>query len=209
MSSDSSILQPLVDLLKSASAAAAYEAIGKCGDLDPAIAALVPDVLCVGPAFTVRAHPHYSAGVSAALDQAPAGSVVVIDVGGDPDTCVLGGTGALVALRRQLAGYVTNGRIRDLAALRAQRFPVFARGATVRSSRKEGPADFQVPVAVGGQVIRPGDLVCADDDGVVVVAQERFGTLAERLAARLAFEQRADASVQAGVSYAEATSRRP
>ncbi|MDX3907172.1 MAG: RraA family protein [Pigmentiphaga sp.] len=202
-------MQPLIDLLATASAAAAYEALGRRGDLDPAIAALVPGARCVGSAYTVRAHPHHSGAVSKALDLAPAGSVLVIDVSGDPDTCTLGGTGSLAAQRRGLAGCVTNGRVRDIAEIRALGFPVFARGATVRSSRKDGTADFQVPVAIGGQIVQPGDLVCADDDGVVVIGAQYFDTFAERLAARLAFERDADAQVRAGASYAEAVSRRP
>lgn len=202
-------VERLVGLLADASAAAAYEALGRRGDLDPAIAGQVPGAICVGPAYTVSAPPHRSGSANRALDLAPPGSVLVIDTGGDPDTCALGGTGSLAAQMRGIAGCVTNGRVRDLAEIRALRFPVFARGGTVRSSRKDGTAEFQIPVAIGGQIVRPGDLVCADDDGVVIIGQQYFDTFAERLAARLAFERDADARVRAGASYAQAVSGRP
>jgi len=206
---DSAQLDALIALLKTASAAAAYEAIGKRGDLDTAIVALVQDVRCVGPAFTVKGHPNHSGGLTPSVDHAPPGAVIVIDAGVDGGTCAFGGTGALHAQMKGVAGVVTNGYVRDVAEMRALRFPVFARGATVRGGRKEPTAERNVPVSVGGQIVHPGDLVIGDDDGVVIIAQEYFATLEERLTIRLAFEKQADARVRAGLSYGQAVADKP
>lgn len=206
---DPDLLASLIALLKTGSAAAAYEAIGKRGDVDPVIAALVPGLLCVGPAFTVRAHPNRSGGISASIDLAPPGSVLVIDVGFDAGTCAFGGTGSLAAQMRGIAGCVTNGYVRDVAEMRTLRFPVFARGVNVRGGRKEPVAERGVPVVIGGQAVMPGDLICADDDGVVVISQDHFLTLESGLRARLAFEKEADALVRQGMSYAQAVANKP
>jgi 4-hydroxy-4-methyl-2-oxoglutarate aldolase len=206
---DTAKLNELIELLKTGSAAAAYEAIGKRGDLDTAIVALVPNVRCVGPAFTVKGHPHHSGGLSPSVDFAPPGCVIVVDAGVDGGTCAFGGTASLAAKLKGVAGVVTNGYVRDVAEMRELQFPVFARGGTVRSGRKEPTAERNVPVSVGGQIIHPGDLVIGDDDGVVVIAQEYFATLAQALSTRLAFEREADAKVRAGMPYGEAIANRP
>ncbi len=203
------LVDELVALLKTASASAAWEAIGKQGDVASEIVAIVPGVLCAGPAFTVKAHPHRAGAIGPSLDHAPPGSVLVIDVGYDEGGCAFGGTGALAAQMAGIAGCVTNGRVRDTAEMRRLQFPVFARGATLRSGRKEPAAERGVPVVVGGQLVEPGDLVCGDDDGVVVIAQRHFPVLAQRLAERLAFEAEADRLVREGLPYGQAIARRP
>lgn len=203
------ISEALARLLQEASAAAVYEARGRRGELDPAIQSMVQGTRLAGRAYTIRAHPQHGAGVAAASGGAPAGSVIVVDVGQDEGTCALGGTGALAAQMRGVQGCVTNGRVRDLAEIRDLRFPVYALGGTLRSGRPEGPVATGVPVAVGGQIIHPGDLLVADDDGVLVVPADELPLLADRLATRLAFEREADARVREGVPYAEAVRGRP
>jgi 4-hydroxy-4-methyl-2-oxoglutarate aldolase len=203
------MMNELIELLESASAAAGYEAIGKRGDFDTAIAAMVPGAKCVGPAFTVKGHPNHSGGLTLAVDDAPSGSVMVIDAGVDGGTCAFGGTGALAATLKGVAGIVTNGYVRDVAEMRHLRLPVFARGATVRGGRKEPICERNVPVSVGGQVIHPGDLIIGDDDGVVVIAKAYFGTLKQNLAARLAFEQQAEQRVRGGMPYGQAVADKP
>ncbi len=205
----STSIDELIELLQRGSAAAAYETIGKQGDMSTDIRALVPGVMCVGPAFTIKAHPHRAGAIAASMDKVAKGSVVVIDVGYDAGTCAWGGTGALAAQIAGIAGCVTNGHIRDIAEIRHLNFPMFALGSTVRGGRKEAAAECGVPVSVGGQVVCPGDLICADDDGVVVIAQRHFDTLAQRLQSRLAFEREADTLVRQGVPYAQAVAGKP
>jgi 4-hydroxy-4-methyl-2-oxoglutarate aldolase len=199
----------LVDRLKTASAAAAYEALGKRGDVAPSVRALVSDLLCVGPAFTVQAHPGFGDDITEATDAAPPGSVIVIDIGPGQTACTWGGTGSAIAQRRGIAGVVSNGHVRDIAEIRRARFPVFAAGTAVSGWRRGRRGALQIPVSIGGQIVQPGDLVCADDDGVVILAKTLFEAAYVALGARLQFENEAEAIVQAGGSYADIMQRKP
>ncbi len=195
-------IQYLCAQLKRASAAAAYEAMDKQGDLSPLIKAMVKDVLCVGTAYTVRAPAGYGDEIVLAADNAPAGSVIVIDIGAQT-ACSWGGTGTAIAARRGISGVVSNGFVRDVAEIRHAKFPVFAQGTVVSGWRKGRSGETGVPVTVGGQIVHSGDIVCADDNGVVVIPQTQAGKFLRQLEARLHFEAEADRIVQSGGSYAQ------
>lgn len=83
---------------------------------------------------------------------------------------------------------VINGAVRDLAAIRAGTFPIFAAGVTHRGPYKDGPGEVNVPIAIAGMVIAPGDLVLGDDDGLVVVPFEETETVYAAAAAKHAAE---------------------
>ena len=86
---------------------------------------------------------------------------------------------ASYAQHRGLGGFVIDGSIRDRRELEAMSFPVYARGSTPNGPYKNGPGEIGYPVSVGGQVIRPGDILVGDGDGVVVIRPEE----AEQIAA--------------------------
>lgn len=122
-----------------------------------------------GPAFTVKSRPGDNLMLHKALDLASPGDVIVVDAGGDLTNAMLGEMMLAHAETRGLAGVVINGAVRDLAAIKAGSFPVFAAGVTHRGPYKNGPGEINVPVSLGGMVIEPGDLILGDDDGVVSV----------------------------------------
>jgi 4-hydroxy-4-methyl-2-oxoglutarate aldolase len=80
-----------------------------------------------------------------------------------------------------VAGLVVQGLVRDSAAIAAQGLPVFASGATARGPVKETLGAVQVPIQCGGVLVRPGDLVAGDDDGVVVIPREQASAVADRV----------------------------
>ncbi|MGR6330032.1 RraA family protein [Sphingomonas sp. XXL09] len=123
-----------------------------------------------GPAVTVKARPGDNLMLHKALDLAEPGDVVVMDAGGDLTNALIGELMVAHAESRGLAGIVIYGAIRDSATIRAGRFPVFAAGVTHRGPYKDGPGEVNVPIAIDGMVIHPGDLVLGDDDGLVAVA---------------------------------------
>jgi 4-hydroxy-4-methyl-2-oxoglutarate aldolase len=90
--------------------------------------------------------------------------------------------------------------VRDVAQLAALGFPVFARQVTVVGTSKEHPGRFQIPVRVGGVVVRPGDLVVGDADGVVVVPAAAAQETLDQADARVAAEQRALDAIRAGAT---------
>jgi len=135
-----------------------------------------------GPAFTVKTRPGDNLMVHKAIDLAEPGDIVVVDAGGDLTNAIIGEMMLAHMVRRGLGGIVIDGAIRDLAAIRAQDFPVFAAGVTHRGPYKNGPGEINVPVALDGMVIAPGDLVLGDEDGLLSVP--RVGAEAVLAAAR-------------------------
>lgn len=122
-----------------------------------------------GPALTVKTRPGDNLMVHKALDLAEAGDVVVVDAGGDLTNAIIGELMLAHAQARRLGGIVIFGAIRDHAAISTSPFPVFAVGVTHRGPYKDGPGEINVPVAIDGMVVAPGDLMLGDDDGLLCV----------------------------------------
>jgi regulator of RNase E activity RraA len=126
----------------------------------------------VGPAITVKSRPGDNLMVHKALDIAEPGDIVVVDASGDLTNAIIGELMVAHAIQRRLGGIVIFGAIRDSEELSAGSFPVFAAGVTHRGPYKDGPGEVNVPIAIGGMVIQPGDLVCGDADGMTSVPLE-------------------------------------
>lgn len=124
-----------------------------------------------GPAFTVRCPAGDNLMLHAAIYRAEPGSVIVVE-SGDLDYALAGGNVCAVAQRRGIAGFVLDGLIRDVAEVREMGFPVFARGVVPKPGAKEQVAPLAAQVRSGGVLVSAGDLVVADEDGVVVVPGE-------------------------------------
>ncbi len=145
------------------------EATAQPCDLPPDVGCMVPGAQMAGPAFTVRCPLGDNTAVTRALDEAPAGCVVVIDCGGPPRTALWGENATFASQNRGVAGCVTNGMIRDIDAIRAAKFPVFAAGLSLRGSTKGQRGEIGCDLVIGDITIRPADIVRGDADGVVVI----------------------------------------
>ncbi|MFF2075346.1 RraA family protein [Kitasatospora sp. NPDC058162] len=140
-----------------------------------------------GPAFTVQCPPGDNLMLHAAIYRAEPGSVIVVE-SGDLDYALAGGNVCAVAQRRGVAAFVADGLIRDLAEVREMGFPVVARGVIPIPGAKKRLGAHSTPVRCGGVLVAPGDIVVADEEGVVVVpAAERTAAL-EAARAKLAAE---------------------
>lgn len=137
-----------------------------------------------GPALTVKARPGDNLMLHYALDIAEPGDVVVVDAGGDLSNALIGEMMVAYAATRGVAGIVINGAIRDAAAIRAGDFPMFAAGITHRGPYKDGPGEINVPIAIDGMVIEPGDLIIGDDDGLLCVPYDEVAGVYERADAK-------------------------
>lgn len=151
-----------------------------------------------GPALTVKTRPGDNLMVHKALDMAVAGDVIVVDAAGDLSNAIFGEMMLAQAARRGVAGIVIHGAIRDAAAIRANSLPVFAAGVTHRGPYKDGPGEINGPIAIGGMVIQPGDLVLGDDDGVLAVAVDDCRAVIEAAEAKQAAETKQMAAIGAG-----------
>jgi 4-hydroxy-4-methyl-2-oxoglutarate aldolase len=125
-----------------------------------------------GPAFTVRCPPGDNLMLHAAIYRADRGSVIVVQAG-DLDYAVSGGNVCAVAQRRGIAGFVVDGVIRDIAEVRELGFPVFARGVMPIPGGKNVVEPLNEPVQCGGITVGAGDVVVADEEGIVVVPSRR------------------------------------
>ena len=121
-----------------------------------------------GPAFTVRTAHHDNLMLHAAIYRAEPGDVIVVEAG-DDSMAVAGGNVCAIAQKRGVAGFVIDGVIRDIGESRANGFPLFARGRSPIPAAKEGPGEINHPIRCGGVVVNPGDVVVADDEGIVVI----------------------------------------
>ena len=125
-----------------------------------------------GPAFTVRCAPGDNLMLHAAIYRAEPGSIIVVR-GGDVDYAVAGGNVCAVAQRRGVAAFVVDGVIRDLAEVREMDFPIFARGVIPIPGTKGAVEPLNTPVRCGGVHVNAGDIVVADEEGIVVVPHAR------------------------------------
>jgi 4-hydroxy-4-methyl-2-oxoglutarate aldolase len=125
-----------------------------------------------GPAFTVRCPPGDNLMLHAAIYRAEPGSIVVVEAG-DVDYALAGGNVCAVAQRRGIQAFVLDGVIRDLAEVRQMGFPVFARGVIPVPGAKAAVGPLNVQVRCGGATVNAGDVVVADEEGIVVVPSAR------------------------------------
>jgi regulator of RNase E activity RraA len=108
--------------------------------------------------------------VKLGIEQAQAGDVIVVSAQGDTTYAMIGGNIALGMQARGIVGFVIDGAVRDVSELRELAFPTFARGTATAAADLGGPrGEVNVPIACGGVVVNPGDIVVADEDGIVVV----------------------------------------
>jgi len=138
-----------------------------------------------GVAYPVRCAPGDNLMLHAAIYRAPPGAVVVVQAG-DSDYAVAGGNVCAVAHRRGIAAFVVDGVIRDIAEVRADAFPVLARGVTPIPGVKQALGVLDGPVTCGGVEVLPGDVVVADEEGIVVVPAARAEAVLRAAQARAA-----------------------
>lgn len=149
-----------------------------CSDIKP----LADHFKIAGRAVTVRLPDGENGAVLEAIRAAKEGDILVIDAKGNTNRAVAGDFILSLAKGVGVQGLVVDGVIRDIAAIRELDFPVFSLGTTVAAGNKNGGGKVNVPIAIGGVAVHPGDYIIGDMDGVVVVPQndaERMVAAAE------------------------------
>ena len=145
-----------------------YEASGLPCAVDPAIRAVWSGAAIAAPAYPLQCSPGDNLAIHLAVERAPRGSVLVV---GTSDF-VAGYWGEVLTVAAEAAGIVglvIDGGVRDVAALARRRFPVFTRGVSVRGTVKASVVSVGKPFLFAGAPVAAGDLVVADDDGVIVL----------------------------------------
>ena len=133
---------------------------------------IVGSGILAGPAITVKLFPGDNLMLHKSLDVIAEGDVIVVDTSGSQRNAVIGDMVAHKAKHRGAAGCIIDGMVRDVEGMAEAGLPIFARGITAFGPLHRGPGEVNYPISCGGIVVNPGDVLVADDDGVVVVPRE-------------------------------------
>ncbi len=134
-----------------------------------------------GTALTCHAGPADNLAVFAAVEVAQPGDVIVAAADAFTQACVTGDLLLGMARNRGVAGFVTDGLVRDVEGILSVGLPTFCRGVTPNSCVRNGPGTVGLPVTMGGVSINAGDVVVADQDGVVVIPQQQLSQVRDTL----------------------------
>jgi 4-hydroxy-4-methyl-2-oxoglutarate aldolase len=173
-----------VEALAGFGVATVSEAMGRTGLLGPGIRPIQQGVRVAGTAVTVLSWPGDNLMIHAAVEQCGEGDFLVVTTTSPSTDGMFGELFATALHRRGVRGLIINAGIRDTQELREMGFAAWSRAVSAQGTVKATGGSVNVPVAVDGQVIRPGDVILADDDGVVVVPRERAREAVEKSEAR-------------------------
>ncbi|MEJ5990030.1 RraA family protein [Ramlibacter sp. PS3R-8] len=151
-----------------------------------------------GPALTVKCRPGDNLMIHKALTMAQPGDVIVVDAGGDLTNSLFGELMVNTAIQRRLAGVVLNGAVRDCDVIAQMDFPLYAAGVTHRGPYKDGPGEINVPIAIDGMVIAPGDLILGDADGLLCVPFGDVEAVLEAARKKVKLEEQMMIDIKAG-----------
>jgi 4-hydroxy-4-methyl-2-oxoglutarate aldolase len=183
--------RPDADLIKAIqpyAPATLHEAQGRTGALAARIKPIYPGMRACGPAFTVKCHPGDNLMLITAISLAQPGDILVVSASDHAEQGGFGEVLTTACMAKGIAALVTDGSVRDGAAIHKLGFPVFSAGLCVKGTVKETLGFINQPVVLGGQLIHPGDIISGDDDGVVVVPKADIARVVEASAAREAKE---------------------
>jgi 4-hydroxy-4-methyl-2-oxoglutarate aldolase len=186
--------------LRDLGTATVYEAQGAKGALDSGMKPIDPTVRLAGPALTVDARPADNLILHHAVLKAKPGDVLVVDAKGFMEAGPWGDVLTLQAMKLGIAGLVISGCVRDANLIIDLGFPVFCRGLSIKGTGKNQPGKVNVPICIGDAVIRPGDIIVGDRDGLVVVAQDEVDMAIANSIAREDKEVQQRKAIEAGNS---------
>lgn len=169
----------LIEQLAAFSSATIHEAQGRKGALSHRLKPVDPSMSFCGPAVTVFSHPGDNIMVQVGISYAEPGDVVLVSAGELEQSGSFGDVLATACASKGLAAFVTDSGVRDSADLRELGFPVFSGSVCIEGTVKETLGTVNHTLAIGGQVVEPGDIIKGDADGIVVIKPEDAPGLAE------------------------------
>lgn len=163
--------------------------MGRIAAVDAALVPMNSSPL-VGTAFTIRMPQGDNLMFHKAMDMAQPGDVIMIDAGGSVDRAIFGELMVNYCRSRGIAGIVCDGAIRDRDGIgKLTDFAVYAKGVTPNGPYKNGPGEINTPVVIGGKLVRPGDIIVGDSDGVIIIPPEHAADIAAATRATMKMEE--------------------
>jgi 4-hydroxy-4-methyl-2-oxoglutarate aldolase len=156
-----------------------------------------------GAAVTSHNFPGDNLMIHVALNVAQRGQILVLANGGGTQGALWGDVACTFAAKKGIAGVVADGPVRDIEALRRMKFPVWSTSISPSHPEKRGPGSVNVPIVADGVLVEPGDVIVADDDGVLVIPQAHLVRAVEGARARAAKEVAIRGRIEAGESLFE------
>ena len=196
------IARPDADIIKKFVVPTGYiaDVQGRRGALDCGIKPLFDFPAFAGPAVTVKTVPDDNLAVFAAMSVVQTGDVLVVATDNWTGSAVMGDLVVTMFKNSGIAGVVIDGAVRDLDGISQVGLPVYARGLTANSSQKNGPGTIGAEISIGGVIVRSGDIIVGDSDGIAVLSRENISDALEGIKAVRERERAIEERIAAGMT---------